>query len=157
MARVLRAVIGAYRLAASVLLVAGCLGQLVLIIMRNLVSVEPAWATVAVTLCLAVGGLLFIGLCPSHIAFRVGDRVFGRSAGVRVLRDLIGAAITGALTYVGIKAALDQRQLGATFQSLNVQVWIAMLAIPIASGALTLRFVADVWLEVLTSVRGWRF
>jgi hypothetical protein len=129
-----------YRVFATILLVGGCFGQIALILSRNLAGIQPAWCNVAVTLALACGGLLYIGLVPSHIGFYyVGDAITRRLPGFVLLRAIVICLILGALARAGVQAAQAQRTLGSTFASFNFHVWIALLVIPVSAAVAALR------------------
>ncbi|HEX3803765.1 MAG TPA: hypothetical protein VHV75_13080 [Solirubrobacteraceae bacterium] len=138
-----------YRLVATLLLAGGALGQIILIITRNLFGAQPASSTVAATLALTMGGVLYIGVCPSHISFRVANDGLRRLIpGFGALCALIAAAISGALAYYGVRAVIDQHALGASVQSFNFPVWVAFLVLPLSATALCVRFVTQAWREL---------
>jgi TRAP-type C4-dicarboxylate transport system permease small subunit len=144
----------AYRLTATVLLAGGAIAQVVLIVTRNLADLQPAWSTTAATAALATGGVLYIGLCPSHITFRfVRDQLRRLDPRLAAVPNLIAAVIAAALLYYGAKAVGDQRRLGVTFQSLNVPMWVPLLSVPLASAALLIRFLSAAWRELLGGER----
>jgi len=132
-----------YRYVALTLIVAGWLGEIAIIVARNVVNSEPAWTVDVVTLCLMFGSLLYIGLVKNHIGFVVIARKLSGHAVLGRVQPLISVLIVAALLYESIRAVISTYGFGSSAGTpgFYFPLWIVVLVAPIFSFVLLIQLV----------------
>lgn len=145
--------VGGYRSAALAFLLSGWLGQLTLMLVRNIGRIEPAWAVELVTLLLMYGSLLYIGLTPRHIGFELVTRKVAGKPVLSRVQPVVGALIVTAFLYESILATVSSYHYGGTIGTagFNYPEWAVVLVVPIFSFALLIRLVAQIYRPVTES------
>jgi TRAP-type C4-dicarboxylate transport system permease small subunit len=85
-------------------IIAGWLGELAIMVGRNIVKVEPAWTVALATLSLVYGSLLYVGLVNRHIGFTLVNNRLARFKYASRIAPFISLVIIGALLVFSIPA-----------------------------------------------------
>jgi TRAP-type C4-dicarboxylate transport system permease small subunit len=132
-----------YRYIALTLIVIGWLGEIAIIVARNIVDSEPAWTVDVVTLCLMFGSLLYIGLVKNHIGFVVITRKLSGHAVLGRVQPVVSILIVAALLFESIRAVISTYGFGASAGTpgFYFPLWVVVLVAPIFSFVLLIQLV----------------
>jgi hypothetical protein len=135
-----------YRGVALSFLILGWLGELAIMVARNVVDVEPAWTVVVVTLSLMYGSLLYIGLTTSHISFTLVSRKFNRNPYLARIQPTLCVIIVVGFLYESIHAVVSTYGFGSSsgVQGFNYPSWLVVLVAPIFLAVLGIQFIRRV-------------
>lgn len=116
------------------LIIVGWLGELAIMVGRNVVRVEPDWTVALVTLTLVYGSLLYVGLVNRHIGFTLVNNRLARNKFTSRITPFISLVIVGALLVFSIPAVTTSHFDGG----IAIQTpwffypnWLVVLVIPI--------------------------
>lgn len=123
-----------YRSIALTLIIAGWLGELAIMLTRNLVKVEPGWTVELVTLALVYGSLLYIGLVSRHIGFTLVNNRLAKNKYLSRITPFISLVIVGILFAYSIQSVVVARQDGGTAietPGFNYPNWLVVVVMPV--------------------------
>jgi TRAP-type C4-dicarboxylate transport system permease small subunit len=140
-----------YRSIGLTFLIAGWLGELAIITARNLVSYEPAWTVEMVTVSLMYGALLYVGVVPRHIGFRlVADRLQRASRFAGLIEPVLSLAIVVLFTFEAIRAVQGAAEIGGSsgIAGFDYPLWILYITGPVFGAVFCLKTIGRIWHEV---------
>lgn len=142
--RLSRATIFTYRNVALTLMIAGWLGELAIMVGRNIVKVEPGWTVELVTLALVYGSLMYVGLTQRHIGFTLLTRKLAAHQFLSRVSPFVCIVITAILLYESIRSVVVAYQDGGTAietPGFNYPNWLVVVVTPIMFFALLVHLV----------------
>jgi TRAP-type C4-dicarboxylate transport system permease small subunit len=133
----------ACQVVGALLLGVGWLGEIAILVARDAVQSEPAWATDDVTICLMYGTVLFIAVSNEHLGLVTVRQWLTRLwKPFDIIPDLVMVAAFAAFAWVSADSVIFNYRLGAQTGVSTYPLWLLLLVGPIAAGGAVLNVVA---------------
>ena len=129
----------------AVFLAVGWLGEIAILVARNAVQSEPAWATDDVTISLMYGTVLFIAVADGHLGLVTVRRRLARLwRGFDLVPDLLMVISFAAFAWASTDSVIFNYHLGAQTGVSTYPLWLLLLVGPIAAAGAVLNVIARV-------------